>query len=189
MLKHLIIFAMLLFFLVILISCGEEERRRSSSSSDSNSSDVNENTDASITDNGEGGCTITDQPLQGSFDGRAWEFKQGSTSAFLSEGEKFFTHLYSETYEPCGWESPDWKKDSILVGIPKKVGTFIFDNHLNMTFLVEGYKNYVATTGKVRVDKITENTITAGLCTKYEAYFDEGKIFEVNGTFTASICK
>jgi hypothetical protein len=130
-----------------------------------------------------GDVTIAETPLAGKIGGQAWTFAQGQTNDFLSEGEdNFFAELYSSTFEACGFDSPTG--NNLLGRVPRVAGDFELSLSQNFTFVIDGDtpNNLIATRGLLRVDEVTDTTITGGL----HAIYDGDN--EVDGTFSLTIC-
>jgi hypothetical protein len=129
--------------------------------------------------------TITAQPLQGTINGEDWDFVIGGTDAFLSEGEDdFFTSLYGEDVDVCNFGSSEGP--SLIVQLPKEPGSYEMSFANNATFVVDGSDNFIATKGTVRVDEVTETTVTGGV---HMIYPDDGEFAgEVDGEFEVEIC-
>ena len=137
-------------------------------------------------DDASGGLSVATTPLAGKVNGQAWTFETGTTNAFLSgSGDTYFATLYAVDFAGCGQEPFD-NVPSLIVRIPKTVGSSNFSLKLNGTFTyggTDGPENLVATNGTIVVDEITDTTITAGVHMIYDANN------AVDGRFTATICK
>lgn len=119
--------------------------------------------------------------LSGKIDGAAWKFVSGETDSFLSDEKSFFTKLYAEKVDACGFSSnPEYL---ILLDVPAKVGDYDLGFTQNVT-LAHNSDNNVATTGKLSVTSVTDTKIEAGVY----AIFGDDPDNEVNGQFTATIC-
>lgn len=126
---------------------------------------------------------IAQQNLTGLVAGQPWELVAGEINAFLSEGEDdYFASLYAAEYEECGFGAPEGP--FLIVSIPKELGEKNLSLGQNMTFVQDNAENdnFVGTRGKIRVDEITETTVTGAL----RASFDSEN--EVEGELTVTIC-
>lgn len=119
--------------------------------------------------------------LSGTIDGKAWKFVSGETDSFLSDKSGFFTKLYAEKVDACGFSSnPEYL---ILLNVPTKVGDYELGFTQNVT-LAHNSDNKVATSGILSVTKVTDTTVEAGV---YAIYGDDPDN-EVSGHFSATIC-
>ncbi|MDF1561527.1 MAG: hypothetical protein P1V51_00710 [Deltaproteobacteria bacterium] len=124
--------------------------------------------------------TVADQVLSGEIAGQPWTFVQGSTNAFLSDAEGWFSKLHAAPYTSCDeFTEPD--PPYMLVNVPTTLGEHLYGLHLNATFVTEPGVNMIGTTGGIIVTEITETTVTAGLKTSYEGHHAEG-------FFTVDLC-
>jgi hypothetical protein len=129
----------------------------------------------------EGSAEISAEMMTGSVGGQTWAFKAGHTSAFLSEGEPdFFASLYPMTFTACGFSEP--AGNHLIVAIPKMPGDYELSLARNMTFVVGGNQNLIATNGRIVVDEVTATTVKGGLVASYDGQN------EVNGRFEVTIC-
>ncbi len=128
---------------------------------------------------------ITDQPLAGTIGGTPWTFVAGDTNDFLSQDDDYFASLYPETYSTCGFGEPT-QVNHLILNIPKQVGEYDYSLQLNMTFVVyDGTgspNNLIGTSGTIRVDSVTADTITGGVYARFDG--DN----EIDGTFSVAIC-
>ena len=125
---------------------------------------------------------ISDGDLSGVVGGEAWSFASGETDSYLSsEEDGFFTSLYTEDLEVCGWETTE--QPFVLLSIPYEPGTYPFSGSINATFSPDWGENLVTFDGTLIVDEVTDTTVTAGLY----AIYDEDN--EVDGWFTVDICE
>jgi hypothetical protein len=128
-----------------------------------------------------GSKDIDETMLAGKVGGQSWTFVAGHTSAFLSEGEPdFFASLYPATFTTCGFSEPGG--DHLIVAIPKTPGDYEMSLSRNMTFVVGGNSNLIATKGRIVVDEVTATTVKGGLVATYDGSN------EVNGRFEVTIC-
>lgn len=128
-----------------------------------------------------GSKDIETTPLAGEVGGETWTFAAGHTNAFLSEGEDdFFATLYSTSFETCGFSEPGG--NYLIVAIPKTPGDYEMGLQRNMTFVVGGSQNLIATNGRIVVDEVTETTVKGGLVASYDGSN------QVNGRFEITIC-
>jgi hypothetical protein len=127
-------------------------------------------------------CEVIAGTLSGTIAGEAFEFVAGETNAFLSDDESFFTELYGEAYEACGYDFPDGSH--LIVSIPTTPGEYEFTAMMNGTFVYDeggSPMNEVTFSGVIIVDEVTDTTVSGGLCM---ATGDN----EVSGDFTVDIC-
>ncbi len=124
---------------------------------------------------------IASGTLSGKINGTSWKFVSGQTDSFLSDEKGFFTTLYAEKLDACGFGSS--ALDIILLDVPTAVGDYDLGLQQNVT-LAHNSDNKVATTGLLTVEKITDTTVEAGVY----AIFDDDPDYEVSGHFTATIC-
>jgi hypothetical protein len=124
---------------------------------------------------------ISAEQMTGSVGGQTWAFKAGHTSFFLSDGEPdFFASLYPMTFTACGFSEPGG--NHLIVAIPKAPGDYEMSLSRNMTFVVGGNQNLIATNGRIVVDEVTATTVKGGLVATYDGSN------EVNGRFEITIC-
>ena len=131
---------------------------------------------------GSGGFSIEERPLSGVVGGAPWSFVAGDTNAFLSDDD-FFANLYDREFNTC--EFGPAAGSSLILNIPMQVGSYELGQFLTMTFVVEdddGPLNLISTEGGIRVDEITDTTISGGV----DATFDGDN--SVNGLFELTIC-
>ena len=128
---------------------------------------------------------ISDQPLAGTVGGTAWTYAEGDTNDFLSQDDDYFATLYPESFDECGFGSPSGVNHLIL-SIPKETGEWDLGLSLNMTFVISDgantSDNLIGTRGTIRVDSVSDTTITGGIY----AEFDGDN--QIDGTFSVSIC-
>ncbi len=123
--------------------------------------------------------------ISGTISGQEWTFVQGDISAFLSEGDTFFTSLYATTYDACGF-GPGPEDAHLIIRVPKEVGAYPFTMDQNMTFVTfdeEGPVNEVVLEGQVTVEEVTDSKVTASLVARLDANNDVG------GSFTVEFCE
>lgn len=124
---------------------------------------------------------IASGPLSGKVGGTAWTLTSARTSALLSDEQTFWVDMYGQGSSSCG----DFGEgNSLILNVPKKVGTYRLSLALNATFVVDGAEtqNLVATQGAIRVDEITETSLRGGVTMTYDA------ANSVSGGFDATIC-
>ncbi len=125
--------------------------------------------------------SISDAPLSGSIGGEAWTFMSGETDAFLSEGDDdFFAVLSAGAELDCGFGQPDG--NYLILAVPKTPGEYDLSLQRNMTFVVAPSDNLIGTDGVIRVDTVTDTTVTGGI----HAVYDGDN--EVDGTFELTVC-
>lgn len=124
---------------------------------------------------------IASSPLSGKVGGAAWTLAGARTNAFLSEGDNFGVDVYGQGTVTC---DSTGQGNSLILNVPKKVGTYRLSLSLNSTFVVEGTEtdNLVATQGAIRVDEVTATSLRGGVNMTYDASNS------VNGVFEATIC-
>ncbi|MBT8494256.1 MAG: hypothetical protein KJO07_14470 [Deltaproteobacteria bacterium] len=134
-----------------------------------------------------GGCgedfAIEDQPLGGVVGGQTWVYVAGDTNAFLSD-ERFFASLYASDFEECGFGGPV-AGNSLILNLPMEPGSYDLSLSLNMTFVVEdsdGISNLIGTDGLLRIDSVTDTTVSGGIDASYDG--DN----QINGLFEVAIC-
>jgi hypothetical protein len=127
---------------------------------------------------------IEDQPLQGAIAGAAWEFQWAQTSAFLSDEDGFFTELFGSAApaEPACDAIPSGDGPTVLISLPREPGDYAMSLRQNGTFTHGDSENEIATDGLIRIDDVTDTTITGGLA------MESGDDFSINGNFEAPIC-
>lgn len=132
-------------------------------------------------DGEDGPVNIATGTLTGKVGGMSWTLASARTNAFLSDDASFWVDMYSATGASC---SGGVSGDSLIVAVPKQVGTHRLNLDLNGTFVVgEGQpENYIATDGAIRVDEVTSTTVRGGLSMTYDASNS------VSGTFEATVC-
>jgi hypothetical protein len=126
-------------------------------------------------------------PLAGVIDGADWTAEGGSTSAFISDDDGFFTTFFGEPQEDVC--SPDFSLGpQVLTSLPTEVGEVEFSLSRNLTFSYEDdageLQNDVSLNGGVRIDEIDED---AGVIRGAIVSSTSGH--EVDGTFTVTICE
>ncbi len=143
-------------------------------------------------DVGEIDVTITDQPLEGDIKGDAWSFVSGDASLYDDSPEELSFTLTATTEDECNVtysEAPV----RILFSAPNQVGEWALDiNSQTITVYTDvDAMNYVASTGNLRIDEITDTTVTGGLHLYIEDVFDDSdnNVIELDGTFTANLCE
>jgi hypothetical protein len=120
------------------------------------------------------------QPLAGKVGGQPWTFAHGSTNAFLSGSRPdFFGELYADGTPGCGTFSTS---NRVILAIPKAPGDYPFTTQRNGTFVVGGSSNLVAMQGRIIVEQVTTDAVTA----RVHMVFDGSN--EIDGEFVASIC-
>jgi hypothetical protein len=130
-----------------------------------------------------GGYSVTDQPMQGKLDGVAWNLATAQTNAMMSQNkDTFWTDFYGEAVPACGSAPP--KAARLIVQLPKAAGEYPLSMQRNITFVVNGSDNYIATEGLLVVKEVTDTTVSGGL----HAVYGDGSKFVVDGNFSASIC-
>ncbi len=129
-------------------------------------------------------CEVAGGTLSGTIDGESWTFAAGETSSFLSDDEEFFTTLYAQDYEPCGYDLPDGS--SVIISVPTTPGEYELGAMMNGTFVYDDGSgspmNEIAFSGVIVVDEVTDTTVSAALCMSVGEH-------EVNGEFTVDICE
>ena len=84
-------------------------------------------------DGGGGGSSyeIASGNLSGTINGTSWKFVSGQTDSFLSDDKGFFTTLYAEKLDACGFASSTL--DIILLNVPTAVGDYDLGLQQNVT--------------------------------------------------------
>jgi hypothetical protein len=130
----------------------------------------------------DGTAPLNETTMTGKVGGQPWTFAAGHTSAFLSEGEPdFFATLHPMAFTACGFSEPSG--NHLIVALPKAPGEYEMSLSRNMTFVVGGSNNLIATQGKIYVDEVTATTVKGGLVATYDGQN------EVNGKFEVTICQ
>lgn len=124
---------------------------------------------------------IADGALSGKINSTDWTFVSGETNDFLSDEKGFFTTLYAEKIEACGFGAPT--KDIVLLDVPKVVGDYDLGLTHNVT-MAHDSDNKVAITGLLTVEEITDTEVKAGVY----AIFNDDPDYEISGHFTATVC-
>jgi hypothetical protein len=128
-------------------------------------------------------ASINSGPVTGKVAGASWTLTTAQTDTFLSEGDEFWVDLYAEALTSC---NDFGSGNSIILSVPKRVGTHRMSLSLNGTFVIAnpatGGDNLVATDGAIRVDEITDVMLRGGVTMTYDA--DNS----INGEFEAVIC-
>lgn len=124
--------------------------------------------------------SVGSQPLAGRIGGRAWTFLHGKTDAYLSGTQPdFFGMLFADGAGGCGAFS---SSDRVLLDVPKIAGDYPFSTTRNGTFVVGSSTNLVATRGRIIVEQVTAESVTA----RVHMVFDASN--EIDGEFVASVC-
>jgi hypothetical protein len=128
--------------------------------------------------------TVNEEPLSGTVGGESWTFAEGEIDFFLSSNSDYFVaKLFSEDYTPCGFDEP--AGNFLFISIPREPGEYEFSTSLNMTFVIdsdEGLDNKVTFDGVIRVDEVTETSLSGGVASSFDG--DN----EINGLFELTIC-
>jgi hypothetical protein len=125
---------------------------------------------------------IDDGPLEGIIGGQPWAFDSAATDGFLSDEDGFFT-TFSSTPISCDGYGSGGGGDQLISFLPLEPAEVTLSLSDSVTFFVEAtFENLVATSGGIRIDSVTDDTIEGALY----ATFDGDN--EVNGTFTVAIC-
>lgn len=130
-------------------------------------------------------ASVTDQPLQGEVNGQAWTLGSATTNAFLSDDDTIWVDAYLDADITCdsfgGGEGA-----SLILNVPREVGTYTLSLSLNMTFVFEDEEgdllNVVGTNGVLIVEEVTDTQVTASI--RASADGDNS----VEGRFTAELC-
>lgn len=126
-------------------------------------------------------CTPAEGPLSGTVAGQPWMAAAGETDDFLSDEEELYGIVYGEADTACDYSSPSGPR--LLLGVPREVGTYEMGLMLNATFSYDDgtgtWQNLVATTGVVRVDEVTETSVSGAACFDYDDDNDVSGIFEL----------
>ena len=134
-------------------------------------------------DDGDGGgsASIANGKLTGKVGGASWTLAGAQTDAFLSDTTEFWVDLYSVAPSGCGSQGSG---SSVILNVPKKVGTHRLSLQLNGTFVLDNANqdNLVATEGAIRVDEITDTSIRGGVTMTFDA------ANSISGEFDATIC-
>jgi len=130
---------------------------------------------------GSGGGTISSAPLAGKIGGTAWTFGTGESNSFLSKDATYGVDAYAGTFTPCTQSAP-LDGDSLILTLPKKIGTYSLGLELIQTFYLGNGDNLGATSGTIVIDSVTATTISGGARFAYNA--DNS----VDGQFTATLC-
>src|SRR5262249_50743538 len=126
--------------------------------------------------------SVSMPPLSGKIGGNPWTFGVGETNSFLSMADSLFVNLYSGSFASCASAAPVGA-DSVIMQMPTKPGSYDLSLQLNATLYVGSTSsNYVATSGKLRIDSVTATTISGGLNASYNG------ANAVDGMFQAAIC-
>ncbi len=128
-------------------------------------------------------ASIASGPLTGKVGGATWTLATAQTDAFLTDDSGFWVDLYAEALASC---DDFGSGNSLILTVPKKVGTYRMSLSLNGTFVIAnpatGGDNLVATDGAIRVDEITATSVRGGVTMTKDA--DN----TVSGEFDATIC-
>ncbi len=125
---------------------------------------------------------LSDDPLEGVIGGEPWAFDSATTDGFLSGEDGFFT-IFSSSPSACSSYGSGGGGNEIITSLPVEPAEVTLSLSDSVTFYVEAtFENLVATSGGIRVDSVTDDTIEGAL---YATYDNDN---EVNGTFTVSIC-
>lgn len=130
---------------------------------------------------GSGSATIASSKLAGKVGGMSWTLAAAQTDAFFSDSTEFWVDLYSAAPTGCGSTAPG---NSVILTVPKKVGSHALSLQLNGTFVVDNANqdNLVATEGAIRVDEITDTLLRGGVTMTFDA------ANSISGEFEATIC-
>ncbi len=130
-----------------------------------------------------GPLQVSSTPLSGVVGGVAWTFASAETNDFLSSSDQFFVEVYAESVAPCTGAGNQVHGNRLIMNVPRSTGDYLLGSGLNETFFVEstGF-NYIATEGRVVVNKVTDTTVSAG------AHFLFDGNNSVDGQFQAQIC-
>lgn len=132
-------------------------------------------------DPGGGPVEIASGPVTGKVGGAAWTLATAQTDAFLSEDDTFWIDAYAENVASC---DAFGSGNSLILNVPKTLGTHPLSLSLNATFVVEGTEteNLIATQGAIRVDEITSAMVRGGVTMTFDANNS------VSGEFQAAVC-
>ena len=125
---------------------------------------------------------VAQTPLAGQINGEPWVFNSAITDQFLSDEESVWVVLHAEPVS-CG--EPEPKGPRLIIKVPREPGAYAFSFTRNMTFVIPEdttSMNLVTTSGRLVVESVTEDTVTAAV---HGIYDDKN---EVDGRFTAPIC-
>lgn len=133
-------------------------------------------------DGADGGkVDIASGPLSGKVGGSSWTLAGARTNASLSDDEQFWVDMYGAGTVTCDGSG---QGNSLIVSVPRKVGSYRLNLDLNGTFVVgEGTPdNFISTEGAIRVDEVTASSLRGGLSMTYDASNS------VSGDFEATVC-
>ncbi len=124
---------------------------------------------------------IASGPLTGKVGGAPWTIVAAQTDAFLSDDQTIWVDAYAMGPITCGGFGDG---NSLILNVPRQVGTHPLSLSLNATFVVQGAEtdNLIATQGSIRVDEVTTSIVRGGIAMTFNA--DN----QVSGEFQAVVC-
>lgn len=123
---------------------------------------------------------FSDEPLSGVVGAAPWTFVAGATDAFLSDEEGLFSTLSNVDFTACADTA---EGAQLITSLPREVGvTRLNLGGQSITFSPGAGENLVAIVGAIRIDEISDTTVTGAL----KASFDDDN--KVDGAFSLTIC-
>jgi len=120
------------------------------------------------------------EPLGGEVGGEPWTFAAADSDAFLSDEASAFVVFSNAAFTPCvdNVEGPQ-----LISALPLEVGVHKLKlAGPNVTFSPTAGENIVAISGAIRIDEVTDTTITGAINAKADG------ANEADGVFSVTIC-
>ncbi|MDP2343502.1 MAG: hypothetical protein Q8O67_21260 [Deltaproteobacteria bacterium] len=120
---------------------------------------------------------FSEEPLGGEVGGEPWTFVAGDTNAFLSDDESLFSTFSQAAFAACvdPVEGPQ-----LISALPLEVGVHKLKlSGPNVTFSPESGENIVAISGAIRIDEVTDTTISGAINAKADGNNEADGVFEL----------